>query len=64
MITDRLAATTLPAGERFATVKTAGFAEALRGISFTPGTDFDRDDRAEGGSCGYGRHRDDCHDAD
>jgi hypothetical protein len=63
-ITDKLAATTLPAGETFATVKTAGFAEVLRGISFTPGTDFDRDDRADGGFCDHSRGHGDCHDAD
>jgi hypothetical protein len=63
-ITDKLAAATLPAGETFATVKTAGFAEVLRGISFTPGTDFDRDDRADGGFCGHSRGHGDCHDAD
>jgi hypothetical protein len=38
-ITDDLAATSLPAGERFKTAKTARFAEVLRGVSFTPGTD-------------------------
>jgi hypothetical protein len=64
MITDKLAATTLPAGESFVAVKTAGFGEALRGISFTPGTDFDRDDRADGSSCGDRRHRDGCRDED
>jgi hypothetical protein len=37
-ITDRLAATSLPAGEKFTTIRTAGFAEVLRGVSFTPGT--------------------------
>jgi hypothetical protein len=37
-ITDSLAATTLPAGESFTTVKTARSGEALRGVSFTPGT--------------------------
>ncbi|MDE2468676.1 MAG: hypothetical protein KGL35_08025 [Bradyrhizobium sp.] len=64
MITDKLAATALPAGESFATMRTARFGEALRGISFTPGTDFDRDDRADAGSCGDSRHRDDCREAD
>jgi len=65
LITDKLAATTLPAGESFVTVKTAGFGEALRGISFTPGTDFDRDDRADGGGfCGHDHRDHDCHDAD
>jgi hypothetical protein len=37
-ITDTLATTTLPAGESFATIRTARFAEVLRGVSFTPGT--------------------------
>jgi hypothetical protein len=37
-ITDNLAATTLPAGEHFRTIRTARFAEVLRGVSFTPGT--------------------------
>ena len=45
-ITDTVAATTLPAGERFATIRTARFAEVLRGVSFTPGTGLppDRDE--------------------
>src|SRR6266436_4740375 len=42
MITDKLAATSLPAGESFKTLRTARFAEVLRGVSFTPGTDRDR----------------------
>jgi hypothetical protein len=37
-ITDSLAATSLPAGESFMTLRTARFAEVLRGVSFTPGT--------------------------
>jgi hypothetical protein len=41
MITDNLAATTAPAGESFAVVRTARFGEVLRGVSFTPGTDRD-----------------------
>lgn len=53
MITDNLAATSLPAGESFTAIRTARFAEVLRGVSFTPGTnrdrlvdaDRDRDDR-------------------
>lgn len=45
MITDKLSAATLPANESFKTVRTAKAGEALRGISFTPGTDHDRDDR-------------------
>jgi hypothetical protein len=61
-ITDKLTATTLPAGESFAAVKTAGFGEALRGISFTPGTDFDHDDRADGSFCGHDPRFHDCRD--
>lgn len=38
MITDSLAATNLPAGESFTTIRTARFGEILRGVSFTPGT--------------------------
>jgi hypothetical protein len=41
-ITDNLAATSAPAGESFSAVRTAGFGEVLRGVSFTPGTDHDR----------------------
>jgi hypothetical protein len=37
-ITDNLAATSLPAGESFTTIRTAQFGEVLRGVSFTPGT--------------------------
>jgi hypothetical protein len=36
MITDNLAATSLPAAEGFTTVRTAGLLEVLRGVSFTP----------------------------
>jgi hypothetical protein len=47
MITDKLDATSLPASESFTTVKTARFAEVLRGVSFTPepgeGDDQDHD---------------------
>jgi hypothetical protein len=42
MITDQLAATSLPAGESFSAIRTARFGEVLRGVSFTPGTDRDR----------------------
>jgi hypothetical protein len=38
MITDKIAATTLPANESFKTLRTAQSGEVLRGISFTPGT--------------------------
>jgi len=66
MITDKLAATTLPTGESFTTARTAGFGEVLRGVSFTPGTDFDHDVADGRGSCGHdqGQGRNDCHDAD
>jgi hypothetical protein len=43
VITDELAATTLPAGESFKTLRTAKVREVLRGVSFTPGTDADKD---------------------
>jgi hypothetical protein len=33
-----LSANSLPPGEGFATLQTAGFGEVLRGVSFTPGT--------------------------
>jgi hypothetical protein len=52
-ITDTLAATTLPATESFKTIRTARFAEVLRGVSFTPGTglppdrDEDHDDHGD-----------------
>jgi len=68
MITDKLAATALPAGESFTTARTARFGEALRGVSFTPGTDFDHDVADGRGSCGHdrdrGHDRNDCRDAD
>jgi hypothetical protein len=49
-ITDNLAATSLAAGESFTTLRTARFAEVLRGVSFTPGSGVppdpdDEDDR-------------------
>jgi hypothetical protein len=37
-ITDDLGTTTLPAAETFRIVRSAGFGEVLRGVSFTPGT--------------------------
>jgi hypothetical protein len=55
VITDSLSATTLPAGESFKTVRTARFAEVLRGVSFTPGT---------GAPCGNDRDHDHDHDHD
>jgi len=38
VITDQLSATSLPPDESFTTFQAAGFAEVLRGVSFTPGT--------------------------
>jgi hypothetical protein len=38
VITDELAATSLPAHESFQTVRVAGFGEVFRGVSFAPGT--------------------------
>ena len=38
VITDNIAATTLPGNESFTTFLSAGFGEVLRGISFTPGS--------------------------
>jgi hypothetical protein len=38
VITDKLSDTSLPASESFTTLQTAGFAEVLRGVSFTPGS--------------------------
>ncbi len=46
-ITDKLAATTLPAGESFRTLRTARFAEVLRGVSSTPGSDDRHEDTAQ-----------------
>jgi hypothetical protein len=37
-ITDPLSATSPVAGESFQTLRSAGFGEVLRGVSFTPGT--------------------------
>jgi hypothetical protein len=41
-INDRLSATSLPASEKFQTVKTARSGEVLRGVSLAPGFDSDR----------------------
>jgi hypothetical protein len=38
VITDTIGASTLPTTESFTLLKSAGFAEALRGVSFTPGS--------------------------
>ncbi len=59
-ITDSLAATTLPAGESFMTVRSARSGEVLRGVSFTPGTgaaqrDRDDEDDRDGGHDHDGR---------
>ena len=41
VITDKLSATTPPACESFHTVRSAGFGEVLRGVSWTPEADHD-----------------------
>jgi hypothetical protein len=41
-ITDPVSASTPAPWEQFHTLRTAGFGEVLRGVSFTPGTDLDR----------------------
>ncbi|WP_198964791.1 hypothetical protein [Bradyrhizobium sp. C9] len=64
MITDKLSATTLPAGERFVTLRTANSGEALRGVSFTPGTGDGREEAHDRGSCGRDHRGDDCRDID
>ena len=43
-ITDPLGAGALPASESFRTVRSAGFGEVLRGVSFTPGTSMRSED--------------------
>jgi hypothetical protein len=45
-----LAATSLPASERFTAIEKAGYGEVLRGVSFTPGTDLNHvaDDHDDG----------------
>ena len=48
MIKDKLKATSLPEHESFKTVRTARFAEVLRGVSFTPGTGLSHDDDDDG----------------
>jgi hypothetical protein len=60
MITDNLAATSLPAGESFTAIQTARFGEVLRGVSFTPGT-TDHDRLADADDHRDGDHRNDDH---
>ncbi|WP_210352186.1 hypothetical protein [Bradyrhizobium rifense] len=60
VIKDKLAATALPAGETFTTVRTARFAEALRGVSFTPETGLGRDADDHDGGRPCDRDDDDC----
>jgi hypothetical protein len=63
-ITDKLSATILPAGESFRTTRIANSGEALRGVSFTPGTGLGRDEEAhERGPCGRDHRADECHEA-
>jgi hypothetical protein len=42
-ITDHVAATVLPASEKFTTIYIAGYGEVLRGVSFAPGGEQDDD---------------------
>jgi hypothetical protein len=65
-ITDTLAATSLPAGESFRTIRTARFAEVLRGVSFTPGTGVppDRDEDHDDHDHDHDGHDHDGHDGD
>ena len=53
-ITDKLAATTLPANESFATLRTAKSGEVLRGISFTPGTGLGPEQEISSLLCDFG----------
>ncbi|WP_210338453.1 hypothetical protein [Bradyrhizobium genosp. L] len=64
MISDTLSAVTVPAGERFVTLRTASSGEALRGVSFTPGTGDGREEAHDRGSCGRDHRGEDCRDAD
>jgi hypothetical protein len=43
--TDNLKSATLPPREKFVTLRTARFGEALRGVSFAPKDDDERDDQ-------------------
>jgi hypothetical protein len=54
MITDKLAATTLPATESFSTVRTAKSGEVLRGVSFTPGTGLNPGQELSSLLCDFG----------
>jgi len=53
-ITDKIAATTLPANESFSTVRTAKSGEVLRGISFTPGTGLSPGQEVSSLLCDFG----------
>ncbi|MFZ0766939.1 hypothetical protein [Bradyrhizobium sp.] len=53
-ITDKVAATTLPANETFSTVRTAKSGEVLRGISFTPGTGLNPGQEISSLLCDFG----------
>jgi hypothetical protein len=54
-IIDPLSATTPAPWERFVTLKTAGFGEVLRGVSFTPGTGESWDGFGQGPGQGQGQ---------
>jgi hypothetical protein len=50
-VTDNLAATTLPAAEKFTTIHSAGFGEVQRGVSFAPGAGQEDDESGKTSSC-------------
>jgi len=54
MISDNLAASSLPASEHFTTIDRAPFSEILRAVSFTPGTDVNRLADNHGHDHGFG----------
>src|SRR4029077_4241586 len=65
VITDTLSATALPPGGSFVTLRSAKSGEALRGVSFTPGTGLGRDEEAhERGACARGPPDENCSDSD
>jgi hypothetical protein len=53
-LTDKIAATTLPANEKFTTLRTAQFGEVLRGVSFTPGTGLNPGQEISSILCDFG----------
>jgi hypothetical protein len=54
VITDKLAASTLPTNEHFTTVRAAKSGEVLRGVSFTPGTGLNPGQEVTSLLCDFG----------